>query len=281
MSNLLPSALIGLVSGSVAAFAVVNLSGAPAASGPVSTRGGETAALSGTIEEQVAALGREQARMRDEFALHQSGVDQKLGELLARSTRVGVAAAEHAEGTPEAAAALVANELAASGAVLADPQFETAVAAAIERIEQREREEQDQARRQRELDQIEERLASMRTELGLDGFQETQMRTILIDNLDKATVLRDAMRNDTLTRDEMREGFTNLRTGLEEAVAGVLSPAQYEQFQEDFARQFGGMGGFGDRGFRGGGGPGGGQQGGGGAGGFTPPTGAAPSGGSW
>jgi hypothetical protein len=278
MSNLLPSALIGLVSGSIAAFAVVNLSGAPAASGPVSTRGGETAAMTGTVEEQVAALGREQARMRDEFALHQSGVDQKLSELLARSTRVGVAAADSTDGDqPQLAASLVANELAASGAVLADPQFETAVAAAIERIEQRERDEQNLERRQRELDQIEERLATMRTDLGLDGYQETQMRTILIDSLDKSTVLRDAMRNDSMTRDEMRDGFTSLRTGLETSVAGVLTPTQYEKFQEDFARSFGGMGGFGDRGFRGGGqGGGGGQQ-----GGATPASGAVPAGGNW
>jgi C-terminal processing protease CtpA/Prc len=73
-----------------------------------------------------------------------------------------------------------------------------------------------------------------------------------------------------MSRDEIRDAFTGLRTGMEEAVAGVLSPSQYTQFQEQFSRSFGG---FGDRGNRGGGG------GGPGGGGFLGGGGAAPGGG--
>jgi hypothetical protein len=272
MSNLLPAALTGLVTGSIAAFAVVTFTGGGATTSPIAKHAGGGEAVPAGLEEQVAALRDGQARLRDEIELRQTGIEQRLDEIVSRMTRVDVTARQPVESddAPAASAALVADELASSGALIADPQFETAVAAAIERIEQRERAEAEEARRQRELDQIEERLASMRTTLGLDGYQETQMRTIMIENLDKANAMRDAMRNDSMSRDEIRDAFTGLRTGMEEAVAGVLSPSQYTQFQEQFSRSFGG---FGDRGNRGGGG------GGPGGGGFLGGGGAAPGGG--
>lgn len=262
MNTIFAAGLSGLVAGAVAASVVVMV-GAPSAapnSGPQTlTVDGEP--VSGELTEVVARLDREHVELSTAFEMHRSSIDQRFDEVLtAINRRAMPATADAAErgdsGTDVAALGLDPASLPDIDA----PEFESAVAAAIENIEAREREERDAEREARELERIEERLADMRTKLGLDQYQETEMRTLMIDGMHAMNETRELMRSGELDRGEIRQTFDDLRTDGETKLQAILTPSQYQQYQDENMGGFGGFGGRQRGGF--GGGPGGGNNGG-------------------
>lgn len=134
-----------------------------------------------------------------------------------------------------------------TGLVAATPSMQAAVESVLEMREQRERQERDQRRAEAEEKRIEDRLAKMQTELGLDQNQTNSMRGIFQDQDLKQNELRDQMRagreNGTMDFADMRTMWGDLRAETNTAIEGVLTPVQYEQYQESFANDRGGRGG--------------------------------------
>jgi hypothetical protein len=247
MSNLLAAGITGLVAGSVACAAVllIALPSSNEQQGPktLTSTGSE---LPTDLAAAVQQIDANQALLRDTFEMRQTGLEQRLDEVVAMLNRREVAASSVAD----------EMELAGEGAdavaalVPGDPQFETAVAAAITRIEERE---------------AAERAAELAASLGLNAYQQTEMRTLMIDNNAKTEEMRDKMRSGEIDRTEIRDSFEAIRTEMDEALAGFLTPAQYDQYKEENSNRWGGGfgGGGGGRGNRDtGGGPGGGAPGG-------------------
>lgn len=265
MSNLLAAGITGLVTGSVACAAVllIALPSSTEQQGPTSltSTGSE---LPTDLAAAVQQIDANQALLRDTFEMRQTGLEERLDEVVAMLNRREVAASSVAN-EMELASDAAADPLA--GALVAgDPQFETAVADAISRIEEREDAERAAAREVRDAERMEERIAELSASLGLNAYQETEMRTLMIDNNAKTEEMRDKMRSGEIDRTEIRDSFDGLRTEMDEALAGFLNPAQYDQYKEENSSRFGGFGGGrGNRDAGGGGGGGGGGPTGGGA----------------
>ncbi|QDU86128.1 hypothetical protein Pla163_32770 [Planctomycetes bacterium Pla163] len=260
MSNLLAAGITGLVTGSVACAAVllIALPSSNEQHGPktLTSTGSE---LPTDLAAAVQQIDANQALLRDTFEMRQTGLEQRLDEVVGMLNRREVVpsavASEMERAGPDTAAA--------AAPVPGDPQFEQAVAAAITRIEEREAAERDAEREQREADRMEERIAELTQSLGLNAYQQTEMRTLMIDNNAKTEEMRDKMRSGEIDRTEIRDSFEAIRTEMDESLAGFLTPAQYDQYKEENNNRWGGFGGGGGRGNRDtGGGPGGGAPGG-------------------
>lgn len=125
--------------------------------------------------------------------------------------------------------------------------------------EQREKdakEAEDLAKREERMD---ERIADMSTKLGLDNVQAKSVRDALWNKDEMRSELWTQARNGEIPggRDEIRGMMEDLNENADLAIQQALSPAQWEQYQEEYDNG-GGRGGF----DRGGGGDRGGDRGG-------------------
>jgi len=125
-------------------------------------------------------------------------------------------------------------------------------AATVERVleqrEERERLEREQRRAADREKRVEDRLAKMQQELGLDLGQMNQMRTLYLERDAKRDEMRQTMRQGfqdrTMDRESMGEMWRTMQTEHETAVQGILTAGQYEQYQESgYDNPWGGRGG--------------------------------------
>ena len=147
----------------------------------------------------------------------------------------------------------------------------TMAAATVERVleqrEERERLERDQRRAAERERRVEDRLAKMQQELGLDLGQMNQMRALYLERDAKRDEMRQTIRqgfeDGTMNRESMGELWKTMQTEHETALQGILTPGQFEQYQESgYDDPWGGRGGRGGRGGDNGGGNGRGGRGG-------------------
>ncbi|MFT5732723.1 MAG: putative RNase H-like nuclease (RuvC/YqgF family) [Planctomycetota bacterium] len=249
MSNPLPLVLIAsLVAGGAGAAATTMLSSKPAA----------TSTTSGITQDNTDILAKLDSMEQSYYSM----ADRL--EALERNSElvpVGNGAERISAVAPEIVLEdAVRNVLASmddSETVAATPKLEQAVAAVIEMREERSKLERDQKRAEAEEKRLEDRLAKLQTDLGLDQNQLNSMRTIYQDQDQQRTEFRDKMRDGSGgSREEIRTLWTDMRDSANTAIEGVLTPSQYETYQESNQN---------DRGFGRGGG--GGNTGGGGRGG--------------
>ncbi len=248
MSNSTPLILLGSVlAGGVSAIgATVLLAPAP---------GPEAAQAASSGPEILAAI--------DDLGASISNLSQRVEELESTESLAPIA------GTGRVAASLdrseienVVNDILGSiegaPASIASPTLESAVANVIEMREERENQERQQRRADAETKRMEDRLAKLQTDLGLDQTQVDSMRGVLQNQTAKVDEMRQTMRearDSGLDMGSMREMWTGLRDETNTAVQGILSPSQYEQYEEsNSSRGWGGRGGDtgGGRGGRGG-----------------------------
>ena len=120
--------------------------------------------------------------------------------------------------------------------VAATPAMQAAVESVLDMREERERLEREQKRAEAQVQRMEDRLAKLQTDLGLDQNQVNSMRTILQDEEvrrdDMRTKMREARDGGNMDMGDVRQMWTDMRTETNTAVQGVLSPSQYEQYQE-------------------------------------------------
>ena len=256
MSTQIPVVLVAaVVAGGAGAFATRALTPAPQTETP---SGPAALAPDSDLNENVARLLDQQAEIMSR--LDKLEVDNAMAS--AGSVRVPAA-----DGKSEVdLAALIDARLAelsgsASTGALVTPEFRNMVDTVMEMREEEERLAAEQRRAERETQQLENRLTRMQTDLGLDANQVDGMRRVLTDANERRDQLGQEMRaareaGVQMDREEMRATWSAYTEETNLAVQNVLTPTQYEQYQESNQNTFGrgrGFGGGGDTGAGGGG----------------------------
>lgn len=251
MSTTLPIALVaGLVAGGVGAFATTALIGGA----PKPQQDTKSAALdpAGDLEQQLRSLTEANGKLLERLDRLEASVAMGVGAQVRMPASIG--------NEPVDLEALIASAVAKlntspSGGVVT-PDFRKQVETVLEIRAEEERLAREQERIAREAQQLEDRLARLQTDLGLDNRQVDGMRKVFLDSDAKRAELRDAMRG---SRDvgaapdfeTMRTQWQSLSTAMDTQIASILTPSQYEQYKATNPdRGFGGRGDFG-------GGPGG------------------------
>ncbi len=247
MSNSTPLILLGsiLAGGASAVGATVLLAPAPQSEGVQAAAGPELLAAIDELNASVSSLNSRIEKLESAETLAPIAAPGRVAATLDRSEIESVV-----------------SEMLGSvdGPAAATPSLESAVANVIEMREEREKQEREQRRADAEAKRLEDRLAKLQTELGLDQTQLDSMRGIFQDQTAKVDEMRQTMRearDSGLDMGSMREMWTGLRDETNTAIQGVLSPSQYEQYQEStpiqrWVGRGGDTGGRGGRGGRGG-----------------------------
>lgn len=249
MSNPLPLVLIAsLVAGGVGAAATTILTAKPttAAAADVGTDSSEVLAKLDTMQESYNDL------------IDRIGVLEDNAEMAPISSPARVSAVASEAVTEEVVRDILASMDESEAVLASTPKLERAVEAVIEMRDERRKLERDQERAAATEKRMEDRLAKLQTELGLDQNQVNSMRTIYQDQETRRGELRTemmAMRDaGTGSREDMRDMWKGLTEQTNVAIQGALTPSQYETYQESYANDRGGRGGGGgnDGGGRGG-----------------------------
>jgi chromosome segregation ATPase len=254
MKSTIPIAgLVGLLSGAAGALAATTLVGREPPAPPVAAAPGATLeSLGAELRDLTQGVARLSERLE---ALE---IQTRLVAERREAARSDALEAPAQAASAESQAEKLAAALSASGAEL-PPEFQKTVKSALEQI--RQQEEQDRADRRREAieERLDERLAELALEIGLTRNQQDDLRNLFLDVDTRRNELFAEMREGgdwSSMRDTMRE----MRDGIDQSLAKVLSPDQLEKFKEsDASRMLLGFGGPGGPG----GGPGGGFGGGG------------------
>lgn len=254
----LPIVIIaGLLAGGAGAAATVTL---------MSPGGGDASGASAQVEE-LAQLRESNARLAKTLGEYEGRLDmlESLGQMVPPSAsgrtgdRVAALEFETDQFVTRAELGDLLKELAEEDLAVVTPAARDTVEAVLEQREEERRKEREQERAERMEELRENRLAEMQQKLGLDNNQLAQMR----DQMQASEqAMRDLWSNEdirSMDREERRDMFTQMREDADQAVRGILTPAQYETYQEEgYDNPFG---------RRGGGAPRGGNNGGGGRGG--------------
>ncbi len=118
-----------------------------------------------------------------------------------------------------------------TAAAVPPTQLHGAVEDALRTIREQEDRDRDERRRQAELERLDRRLEDLAEQLGLAPYQTNDMRTILLaEDEQRDAMFAQARESGDFfdVRDTMRE----LRDQTQAKVAEVLTPAQYEKYQE-------------------------------------------------
>ena len=143
------------------------------------------------------------------------------------------------------------------------PAFTASVSAALEDIREKEDAEREAKRAERRAERIDDRIASISEKLGLTPAQGNDLREHYNVFEEKRNALMAEAR-ESGDWGNMRETFRGLRDESNTALQTILTPSQYDQYQEENmgGGRRGGFGGGGGGNDGGGGGGGGGRRGG-------------------
>lgn len=257
MSNPLPLVLLAsLVAGGAGAAATTILTSKPDASA-------QTTGVTADSSELLAKLDSMESNYNDLLDRISTLEDDAQLAPIGAPERISATASE-AE-IEEVVREVLAGPAAASA--LTTPELDRRLEAVIEMREERRSQERKAERAAAAEKRMEDRLAKLQSDLGLDQNQVNGMRTIYQDQEIARGELRDKVQemrdNGTGSREEMRDMFRGLTDTTNEAIQGVLTPSQYETYQESNNNDRGGRGGNNGGGGRGGnnGGGGGGRGG--------------------
>ncbi len=240
MSTSLPITLIAsLLAGGAGAVAAVTLTSSNA--DPVEAQSTD---VDSAILDRLAGI--EAGMNANALRIEEIASKPQLVPVSDGSSRVDMASAGQTGLTKEEILALIketaTEELAAPTSAAA-----ATVEAVIELREERERQERATRRAAEAEKRVEDRLAKMQSELGLDMNQMNGMRDVYANRDAKMTEMRTAMRqgweDGGMDRTKMREMWGEVRTETDTAIQGVMTPSQYEQYKEGGYDDFGGRGG--------------------------------------
>jgi hypothetical protein len=246
-------ALMGAVAGGAASFLIPSAGGEGSARTAIDPSSQSRAELVATVDR--LKTENEDLRARVD-ALETRNV---MAEGMA-ATRMSV----DSEGAPPSNEELLASleQLAMalqnpSSAASVPTGFRAMVDQAIEDRTAEERAQRELEREQQRLARNTERVNQLAEELGLDAWQSEEMLTVYIERDAAFEALRDELRDSGMGGRNFRnagESFTQLNDEYTQKIQGVLSPEQYEKYQEQNSGMFGGWSrnGGGGRGGRGG-----------------------------
>jgi hypothetical protein len=259
---LLASGVIALVAGAGAALATRGLTGGAStrAESAPTTLATTPQASSGVSAEDLTDLRAANVDLCQRLALLEARLAESESRRAPAEIESGTPAAREVE--PRAAGE---TPLAALDATLT-PAFVESVGLALDKIKAREEAEREKKRKELQATRIEERVAKLEQELGLNHRQASDLRTALIAQDDKRDALFASMRDGAGDPRDMREGFRKIRDETMTELETFLTPDQIERYRRSEEGEFGRRGpgdfGPGGPGFGPGRGPDGGARGG-------------------
>ncbi|MEL6712309.1 MAG: hypothetical protein AAFP86_00965 [Planctomycetota bacterium] len=146
-------------------------------------------------------------------------------------------------------------KLATEKLAVVNPATRQAVASVVDELEEERRTEREQRRNEEREKRREDRLAQMQSDLGLDNTQLERMRTTMAEGEERMRAFWTDPDTRSMGREAAREEFRLIREDMNTSVQDILTPAQYETYQEkgyDSRGGFGRGGGGNDRGGNGG-----------------------------
>ena len=253
MSNTLPiAAIVGLVAGGAGAVATTSLRATPVQD--ISTQADDNNAILASLEDIGARLNE----LGDRIELLES--ESELAPIAGGSPAMRSAAGApqfSEDDLKEIVASVVKEE---SNALSFTDEI---VNAAIERRNEKQRQEREERRTAEAEKRLEDKLGKMQSELGLDVNQVASLRTIYQEQDAKRTELWSNMRNGEMNmgREEIMALRNTMREELTQSVQGVMTAGQFQLYEENGYENTGGRWGGGGRGRggQGGGGRGGGR----------------------
>src|SRR5262249_52380207 len=118
---------------------------------------------------------------------------------------------------------------------------------ALDTIKAREEADRDAKRKEIQAQRVEERVAKLELELGLNKRQASDLRTTLIAQDDKREALFSKLRDGDGDPRDLRDSFRTIRDETYTALQGILTAEQLENYRRseeaDFRRGFGDFGG--------------------------------------
>lgn len=234
----LASALIAMVAGGAAALAMRAFESGPER---------ESKARSPELQSVAPTAGGSLAsRALDELRMENAALTERLSALEARLAELQSTRTPAAPSGGESPAERPADD--APGAVLrpdlvfdVTPAFVTSVGKALDTIHAREEAEREAKRKELQAQRVEERVAKLQQELGLNHRQATDLRTALITQDDKREALFQGMRDGLGDPRDMRESFRVIRDETHASLQTVLTPEQFAGYlkteDSDFARR--------------------------------------------
>jgi len=194
-----------------------------------------------TSDTSALAAGIESLRTENAMLLQRlDQLDERIS--LGLSAREAVAQAEPLEAEGSIATREMAGEVAAmldGGSGPLPPAFVASVGEALGEIRAEEERLREIERKDRQAERLEERLGTLRDELGLSGFQVSELRGVLVLQDDKRNALRSSAREGA-DRQSMFEGYRTIQQDTYTALGAVLSPEQLEGFKKTEENEFGG-----------------------------------------
>ena len=230
----LACALIALVAGAGAALATRALDSGPGRASEARPSEHESSAA---VPELGSSLG---SRALDELRMENAALTERLNALEAflaqmQSTRTPTVSSDgdHAERAADDAPDAASRS---GTAPEVSPAFVASVGKALEAIQAREEAEREARRKELQAQRIEERVAKLQQELGLNHRQASDLRTALIAQDDKREALFAGMRDGLGDPRDLRDSFRVIREETHATLQTVLTPEQFNGFvqSEDF-----------------------------------------------
>jgi len=234
----LASALIAMVAGGAAAFATRAFeSGSERESKARST---EPQIVAPTMGGSLSSRALDDLRMENTALTERLSVlEARLAELQSTRTLAPPSARESSAERPvdDAPDAALRPDMAFD----VTPAFVASVGKALDTIHAREEAEREAKRKELQAQRVEERVAKLQQELGLNNRQATDVRTALITQDDKREALFLGMRDGLGDPRDMRDSFRVIRDETHATLQTVLTPEQFAGYlkteDSDFARR--------------------------------------------
>ncbi len=181
----------------------------------------------GEMSQKLATLERQNSELLDRL------IELEQRQLMSESNRQPIAAPS----SDPADLAQVRDEYKQLVAAFSDPEavlpdtLRAGVSQALEDIRAQEERDRDERRQAAAEKRLEDRIAKLASDLGLDNTQIGELRNILISENDSRTAMFTKMREGG-DFGNMREAMTKLRDDTNDALSRVLTPIQMDQYKE-------------------------------------------------
>jgi predicted nucleic acid-binding Zn-ribbon protein len=195
--------------------------------------------------DAAAAVAEELRGLREENVVLQQRLDD-LEALLAQEIagRIPIEAVD-ARMEPSEATMASTQEAAQVAALLGDgggelpPAFVASVGQALKEIRDEEERQREIRRAEERAARIEERVTELQDELGLTSYQTGEMRVALTTLEEKRDALRQSIEAAGGDRREMFDGFRTVYEETSAELKTILTPEQFELYQQSDRGRFG------------------------------------------
>lgn len=195
------------------------------------------------VRREIEELRRDNGELRERLKLLEDG---PLASAPAREPAEPAKSADYEELEAKYADLKAALEASPGGV----PEvLRTTVRSEVQSLRDEEERQREVEREARRLERVDERLTELTETLGLDALQVKEMREVLLAESTRRDALMQTMRDGGGDWAATRQEVETLRTEIDARLTQILTPLQFEKYQESGGSGFGprGRGGFFDR----------------------------------